>query len=213
EPSGSRSELFDWLDKQPSESVLYVSFGSGGTLSHEQTIELAWGLELSKQRFIWVARQPTKTTGDGCFFTVGNGGDDLSNYLPEGFLIRTHNLGLVVQEWAPQIDILSHPSIGGFLSHCGWNSTLESITNGVPMIAWPLYAEQRMNATLVTEELGIAVRSKTLASKGIVGREEIKTMVRSIMVDEEGHAIKAKVKELKHDAEKALNEDGSSYGA
>ncbi|GAV69188.1 UDPGT domain-containing protein [Cephalotus follicularis] len=210
--AGSRShELFDWLDRQPSESVVYVSFGSGGTLSNEQMTELAWGLELSQRRFIWAVRQSTVRTGDGSFFITGKGGDDLSSNLPEGFLIRTQGLGVVVRDWAPQVDILSHPSVGGFLSHCGWNSALESVTNGVPMIAWPLYAEQRLNAALLTEELGVAVRSKILPSKGIVGREEINMTVRRIMADEEGHGIRARVKELKHKAEEALSEGGSSY--
>ncbi|KAH9711546.1 UDP-glycosyltransferase 72D1 [Citrus sinensis] len=215
-PAGSWNELFDWLDKQPSESVLYVSFGSGGTLTYEQITELAWGLELSQQRFIWVVRLPNETTGDGSFFTAGSGAgdDDLSSLLPDGFLSRTLDIGVVVPQWAPQIDILSHPSVGGFLSHCGWNSTLESITNGVPMIVWPLYSEQRMNATILTEELGVAIRSKVLPSKGVVGREEIKTMVRRILVDEEGYEIRAKVKELQRSAQKAwTRESGSSYSS
>lgn len=212
EPADSRYELFDWLDKQPTESVLYVSFGSGGTLTYEQITELAWGLELSQQRFIWVVRPPSKTAGDGSFFTVGSGaGDvDLSSLLPDGFLRRTFNIGVVVPQWAPQIEILSHPSVGGFLSHCGWNSTLESITNGVPMIVWPLYSEQRMNATILTEELGVAIRSKVLPSMEVVGREEIKTMVTRLLMDEEGYEMRAKVKELQRSAQKAWTHDSGS---
>ncbi|KAK9948695.1 hypothetical protein M0R45_004260 [Rubus argutus] len=122
--------------------------------------EMAWGLELSQQRFIWVVRPPTTKSADSAFFTSGNGDGDHSSYLPEGFLTRTRDVGMVVPLWAPQVDILGHPSVGGFFSHCGWNSTLESVTNGVPMIAWPLYAEQRMNATLLTEELGVASGQK-----------------------------------------------------
>ncbi|KAK0604530.1 hypothetical protein LWI29_016565 [Acer saccharum] len=211
----SSNQLFDWLDKQPSESVVFVSFGSGGTLSSEQLTELAWGLELSQQRFIWVVRPPTVKSGDGSFFTAGTGdSDDLLSYLPEGFLTRTRKAGMVVPEWAPQVEILSHPSVGGFFSHCGWNSTLESMTNGVPMIVWPLYAEQRMNATLLTEELGVGVRSEKLQSNRVVGREEIKSMVRRVMGDEEeGNAIRRKVKEIKRSAERAQVEGGSSYNA
>ncbi|KAK3224052.1 hypothetical protein Dsin_011077 [Dipteronia sinensis] len=216
-PAGSSSnQLFDWLDKQPTESVVFVSFGSGGTLSSEQLTELAWGLELSQQRFIWVVRPPTVKSGDGSFFTAGTGDDSdgLSSYLPEGFLTRTRKVGMVVLKWAPQIDILSHPSVGGFFSHCGWNSTLESMTNGVPMIVWPLYAEQRMNATMLTEELGVAVRSERLPTKGVVGREEIERMVRRVMADEEeGNAIRRKVRELKLSAERASVKGGSSYNA
>ncbi|XP_062010876.1 anthocyanidin 3-O-glucosyltransferase 5-like [Rosa rugosa] len=205
-------DLFDWLDKQPSESVIFVSLGSGGTLSYDQMTEMAWGLELSQQRFIWVVRPPT-TKSDAAFFTSGNGDCDLSTFMPEGFMTRTRGVGLVVPLWAPQADILSHPSVGGFFSHCGWNSTLESVTNGVPMIAWPLYAEQRMNATLLTEELGVAVRSEVPPWKKVVGREEIERMVRKIMVEKDGFEIRGRVKELKQSGEKALREGGSSYNA
>ncbi|VVA09671.1 PREDICTED: anthocyanidin [Prunus dulcis] len=213
-PTGLRDgDLFNWLDKQPSESVIFVSLGSGGTLTYEQMTEMAWGLELSQQRFIWVVRPPTSKRTDAAFFTSGKGDDDPSSYLPEGFLTRTRDIGLVVPIWAPQVDILSHPSIGGFFSHCGWNSTLESIINGVPMIVWPLYAEQRMNATLLSDELGVAVRSKVPPWKGVVEREEIKRMVRKIMVEEDGIAIRGKVNELKLSAVKALSQGDSSYNA
>ncbi|XP_048431777.1 anthocyanidin 3-O-glucosyltransferase 5 [Pyrus x bretschneideri] len=211
--TGLREEgLFNWLDKQPCESVIFVSLGSGGTVSFEQMTEMAWGLELSKQRFIWVVRPPAKSA-DAAYFTSGNQDDDPSTYLPKGFLTRTHDVGLVVHLWAPQVDILSHPSIGGFWSHSGWNSSLESITNEVPMIVWPLHAEQRMNATMLTEELGVAVRSKVLPSKKVVDREEIKEMVRKIMVDKDGQAIRGRVKELKLSAAKAWSVGGSSYNA
>lgn len=212
--SGLKSDLFDWLDKQPSESVIYVSFGSGGLLSYEQMTEVAWGLELSQQRFVWVVRPPTIEAADAAFFTAGKGGDDPLSYLPDGFLTRTQSLGFMVPFWAPQVDVLNHPSIGGFLSHCGWGSTLESITNGVPMIAWPLYAEQKMNATLLTEEIGVAIRSKVLPSKKVVQREEIEKMVRKIIEDNDGkYGIRGRVKELKDSAEKALSKGVSSHSA
>ncbi|KAF7851547.1 hypothetical protein BT93_L3663 [Corymbia citriodora subsp. variegata] len=212
-PAGLEKELLEWLDKQPSESVLFVSFGSGGTLSAEQLVELAWGLELSGQRFIWVLRKPVVKSLDGSFFNVGKGGggDELLSFLPDGFELRTRNVGLVLPSWAPQVDILSHPSVGGFLSHCGWNSTLESMVSGVPMIAWPLYAEQRLNATLLVEETGVAIRPKELPSKKIVRREEIEKLVRTIMVEKEGHVMRARVKELKTNVEKAVTKEGTSY--
>ncbi|XVF17838.1 hypothetical protein REPUB_Repub10bG0159200 [Reevesia pubescens] len=158
-------QVKNWLDKQPVESVIYVSFGSGGTLSAKQIIELAWGLEQSQQKFIWVVRPPSDNAL-GTYFTIGkNNGDDTPDYVPEGFFTRTKDIGLVIPTWAPQAQILSHPSVGGFLSHCGWNSILESITNGVPMIACPLYAEQKMNAAMLTEDFGIAVRPKASPSE------------------------------------------------
>ncbi|KAB2039907.1 hypothetical protein ES319_D02G043300v1 [Gossypium barbadense] len=211
--SALKNELFDWLDKQPTDSVLYISFGSMGGLSLEQMLELAWGLEMSQQRFIWVVHPPIEKSGSGSGPKFGNIGDDVSSYLPEGFISRTRDRGVIVPQWAPQVEILSHPSCGGFFTHCGWNSAIECITNGLPMIAWPLYAEQRMNATLLTEEMGIAVRSETLPSKGIVGREETEKMVRKIFVDEGGRQMRARVKELKLSAEKAWSNGGSSYDA
>ncbi|KAE8664267.1 putative UDP-glucosyl transferase 72E1 [Hibiscus syriacus] len=110
------NEIIDWLDKQPKESVIYASFRSGGTLSTQQVIELAWGLELSQQRFVWVARPSIENDAAANFLTLGNGSDGTLNYLPEGFSARTQDRGLVIPMWAPQVEILSHPSIGGFLT-------------------------------------------------------------------------------------------------
>ena len=78
-----------------------------------------------------------------------------------------------VTQWAPQVEILSHESIGGFLSRCGWSSVLESLTKGVPIMAWPLYVEQWMNATFLTEEIGVAIRTLELPSKRVISREEV----------------------------------------
>lgn len=207
------SSLLEWLDMQPAESVIYVCFGSGGTLSANQMIEVAWGLELSQQRFIWVVRPPMDNVS-GSFFKVGDGSSDgTPDYLPDGFLSRNAKMGLLVPYWAPQTEILGHTSVGGFLSHCGWNSTLESIVNGVPLIAWPLYAEQKMNATMLTEELGVAVRSNEMPTENLVKREEIEMMVRRILVDKEGQAIRSGVKELKYSAKKASTKGGSSYNS
>nr|GMD57001.1 anthocyanidin 3-O-glucosyltransferase 5-like [Ipomoea batatas] len=114
-------------------------------------------------------------------------------YLPEGFLTRTHKQGLVVPEWAEQTLIFRHPSIGAFLSHCEWNySTLKSIINGVPMIAWALYAEQRQNATMLTEELGVAIRPRKLPTKGVIAREEVKKLVKMVLQYEEGKEMREK---------------------
>ncbi|XP_019226945.1 PREDICTED: anthocyanidin 3-O-glucosyltransferase 5-like [Nicotiana attenuata] len=211
--SDNRNFVLKWLDEQTQESVLYVSFGSGGTLSSKQLTELAFGLELSQQKFVWIVRPPSEVGADKSFFTTGKEGDDTPQYLPEGFLTRTQDFGLVVQMWADQVRILSHPSVGGFLSHCGWNSNIESITNGVPMIAWPLYAEQRQNATILTEGLGVAVRPKVLPTKKVVEREEIKKLVRTVMQYREGKELRENVKKLKMSAEKALSVGGSSHNS
>ncbi|KAM4068857.1 hypothetical protein ACB094_12G044000 [Castanea mollissima] len=176
---------------------------SGTTLSHEQMTELAFGLELSKQRFVWVVRAPTEESGNKTSLK-GRSGDenhDQFGYLPNGLMSRIQHVEFVTSDWVSHLDILSHPSIGAFISHCGWNSTLESILMGVPIIAFPLFAEQKMNATMLTEEFGMAVRLEVLPSKKVVGREEIQKKVRKIMVDNEGHGIRDRVNELKYSAE------------
>ncbi|KAG5029652.1 Anthocyanidin 3-O-glucosyltransferase 5 [Glycine soja] len=204
-------ECLAWLDNQPAGSVLFVTFGSGGVLSSEQQNELAWGLELSGVRFVWVVRVPNDASAFAAFFNAG-GDDDATSYLPEGFVSRTRERGLVVRSWAPQVAILRHASTGAFVSHCGWNSTLESVANGVPVIAWPLYAEQRMNGTTVEEDVGVGVRVRAKSTeKGVVGREEIERVVRMVMEGEEGKEMKRKARELKETAVKSLSVGGPSY--
>lgn len=159
-----------------------------------------------------MVRPPSDNDASGSFFSVGGDSDNDLYYLPDGFLTRTRDVGLVVPTWAPQADILSHPSVGGFLSHCGWNSALESIMNGVPMITWPLYAEQRINAVLLTEEIGVAVRPKEWASEDtVIEREEVQQMVRKVMVEEEGRGMREKARDLKCSGEKASRKGGSSH--
>ena len=203
-----KSECLSWLDKQPNGSVLYVSFGGGGTLSQEQLNELALGLEMSGQRFLWVVRSPHETSASASFFSVQSIEDPL-DFLPKEFLERTKEVGLVVPSWAPQIQVLSHGSTGGFLTHCGWNSVLESIVYGVPLIAWPLYADQRMNAAFLADGLKVALRVK-VNDKGLVGHKDIANYTRGIIEGEEGILLRNKMKELKDAAEKALSKDGSS---
>lgn len=207
-----RCESLEWLDEQPSGSVLYVSFGSGGTLSHDQLIELAHGLEMSGLRFLWVLRSPNDKAADATYFNTSQGGMDPLDYLPKGFLERTKKRGLVVPTWAPQIKVLSHESTGGFLTHCGWNSILEAVVHGVPLIAWPLYAEQKMNAVMLTEGLKVAMKPGANET-GLVGRGDIATVVRGLMEGEEGKEIRTRMKGLKDAASRVLSEEGSSTKA
>ncbi|XP_038875136.1 hydroquinone glucosyltransferase-like [Benincasa hispida] len=209
--SGSEEgiECSDWLDEQPHGSVLFVSFGSGGTLSRVQMNELAMGLELSGQKFIWVVRSPSDKEANASFFSVHSQNDPLK-FLPEGFVERTRGRGLIVPSWAPQAQILSHGSTGGFLSHCGWNSTLESLVNGVPIISWPLYAEQRLNAIILTEEIKVALRPKMNEESGIIEKEEIAKVVKSLFESEEGKKVREKMQELRVAGERVLGEGGSS---
>ncbi|KAL7203854.1 hypothetical protein ACSBR2_016999 [Camellia fascicularis] len=202
-------ECLQWLDDQPSGSVVFVSFGSGGTLSHDQLTELALGLELSGQRFLWVVRNPSDNAS-AAFFNAHNQNDPFS-FLPGGFLERTQGRGrgLVVPSWAPQIEVLSHRATGGFLTHCGWNSTLESTVHGVPLIAWPLFAEQKMNTVMLTEGLKVALRPKSHKS-GLVGREEIAEVVKRLMEGEDGKEVRRRMGGLKDAAAKVLSDEGSS---
>ncbi|XP_030513369.1 UDP-glycosyltransferase 72E3-like [Rhodamnia argentea] len=214
--SVSRSTALEWLDLQPAESVLYVSFGSGGTLSADQLTELAWGLELSQQRFVWVVRPPIESSAFGAYFRQEKRTEDgTPDYLPDGFATRTRKVGLVLEMWAPQTEILAHESIGGFLSHCGWNSTLESLINEVPMVCWPLYAEQGMNSAMLADHLGMAVRPKGVVPGGVVAREVIEKAIRRVMEKDEepGKLVRAKVLDLKRSAEAALAKGGSSHGS
>ncbi|KAL6569602.1 hypothetical protein OROMI_014116 [Orobanche minor] len=198
-----------WLDEQPSGSVLFISFGSGGTLSHDQITELALGLEMSEQRFLWVLRCPSISNSEAAtYFNIKNSGDPLA-YLPEGFTHRTEGRGLVVPSWAPQARILAHGSVCAFVTHCGFNSILESVVNGLPMIAWPLYAEQRMNAVMLHEDVGVALRPRA-AENGIVGRVEIASVVKRLMEGEEGKGIRRRIRDLKDAASDVHSANGSS---
>ncbi|KAL0412151.1 UNVERIFIED_CONTAM: Hydroquinone glucosyltransferase [Sesamum latifolium] len=202
------SVCIKWLDDQPSNSVLYVAFGSGGTLPHDQIIELALGLEMTEVRFLWVLRCANDMTSKTTYFSIQCSDDPLA-YLPQGFLERTRGRGLVVPSWAPQASILAHESTRAFLTHCGWNSTLESIVNGVPLIAWPLYAEQKMNAVLLHEDVKVALRPK-VGEKWIGGRVEIANVVKCLMEGEEGKEIRGRARYLKDAAANVLSENGSS---
>nr|KYP49710.1 Hydroquinone glucosyltransferase [Cajanus cajan] len=200
------SECLRWLDNQAPNSVVYVSFGSGGTLSQDQMNELALGLELSGHKFLWVVRAPSESANSGY---LNSESDDPLRFLPDGFIERTKEQGLVVPSWAPQVEVLGHNATGGFLTHCGWNSILESIMNGVPLIAWPLFAEQRMNAVMLNVALKVALRPNA-NEKGLVGREEIGKVIRRLIEGEEGREIRRRMQKLKNVAAETMQEEGLS---
>lgn len=212
-PSGPKigCECLLWLDKQPHNSVLYVSFGSGGTLSQEQINELALGLELSRHKFLWVNLRAPNDRASATYFSDGNLVDDPLNFLPLGFLERTKEQGFVMCGWAPQVEVLAHKSIGAFLTHCGWNSVLESVVHGVPMMAWPLFAEQRTNAALLNNGLKVAVRPKAnTGGNSVVVKEQVATLIKSLMEGLEGEEIRRRIKDLQKFATWAVMKDGSS---
>lgn len=208
----SSSPCLEWLDRQPPRSVVFVSFGSGGALPAEQMRELALGLELSGQRFLWVVRSPSDGGAVNDNYYDAESKRDPFAYLPEGFVDRTcaAGVGLVVPSWAPQTQVLAHAATGAFLTHCGWNSVLESLVYGVPMVAWPLYAEQRQNAVLLSDGVGAALRVPESSKR----REIIADTVREVMRGEgKGAAVRAKVAELQKAAAEGLRDGGAAAAA
>ncbi|MCL7041388.1 hypothetical protein MKW94_029748 [Papaver nudicaule] len=201
----SRHECLEWLDAQPNSSVLYVSFGTLTSLSDKQIREIAFGLENSRQRFVWALKDADR-------------GDIYSNHdqvrrieLPEGYEERVKGVGMIVRDWAPQLGILAHPSTGGFLSHCGWNSCMESISMGVPIATWPMHSDQPMNALLVTEVLKIGVGVREWAHRGeVASSTTIESRIRKLMVSEEGKDMRKRAEELGAAVRQAVSEGGTS---
>lgn len=175
-------EIMQWLEKKEKKSVVYVSFGSECFLSKEEREEVAKGLELSMVSFIWVVRVPNARQ------------IEIEEALPKGFLDRVGNRGMVVKGWAPQAQILGHPNTGAFVSHCGWNSTLESIKYGVPIIAMPMQADQPINARLI-EAIGVGLEI-VRDEYGEFRHEEIMKGIKKIVRDENGEGIRRKVRQM-----------------
>ncbi|XVE58452.1 hypothetical protein DITRI_Ditri04bG0170500 [Diplodiscus trichospermus] len=202
-------ECLKWLDYQPSKSVVFLSFGSLGSFSIQQLREVAVGLERSGQRFLWVVRNPPIPGNKSPAVDYKND-LDLNSLLPEGFLERTKERGHVVKSWAPQAAVLNHESVGGFVTHCGWNSVLESVCAGVPMVAWPLYAEQRYNRVLLVEEMKMALPLTMESDTGFVNSAEVEKRVKQLMESEEGKSVRERTIAMKHAAKAAVSEGGSS---
>ncbi|KAF7112489.1 hypothetical protein RHSIM_RhsimUnG0224200 [Rhododendron simsii] len=175
-------------------SVLYVAFGSQTEISCQQLREIEVGLEKSKVNFLWVTRTS-------------------ESELDIGFQERVKGRGLVVRDWVDQRAILRHESVRGFLSHCGWNSVLESVCAKVPILAWPMMAEQHINARMVVEEIKVGLRVETSngSVRGFVKSEGLGKMVRQLMEGEMGKEVRKKVKEFGEAAKKAVEEGGSSW--
>ncbi|KAM6555742.1 hypothetical protein CsatB_002761 [Cannabis sativa] len=201
-----RSESLTWLDSQPSRSVVFLCFGSLGSFTVEQLREIALGLEKSGQRFLWVVRSPVSVANSGL------PDPDLDSLLPDGFLDRTKEKGMVVKNWVEQVEVLSHYSVGGFVSHCGWNSVLEAVCAGVPMVAWPLYAEQRFNRVVLVEEIKIALPMNE-SEDGIVSSDEVEKRVNELMNSERGESVRSRVVRMKNEAKAAMANGGSSQVA
>ncbi|CAN1312349.1 UDP-glycosyltransferase 83A1 [Linum perenne] len=182
-----------WLDKHPPKSVIYVAFGSIVFFPQQQFEELATGLEMTGRPFLWVVRTN---------FVEGSGQEFL-----DGFLERVANRGKIV-EWTNQEEVLSHPSTGCFMSHCGWNSTLDGVWSGVPFLCWPYFADQFHNRDSICESWKVGLKVDVEDETGLITRSEIANKVEQLFNDEtvKGNAIR-----LRETAIKSVNEGGSSY--
>jgi len=184
-------ECLDWLDTKTQNSVIYINFGSITVLSVKQLVEFAWGLAGSGKEFLWVIR-PDLVAGEEAM-------------VPPDFLMETKDRSMLAS-WCPQEKVLSHPAIGGFLTHCGWNSILESLSCGVPMVCWPFFADQQMNCKFCCDEWGVGVEIG-----GDVKREEVETVVRELMDREKGKKMREKAVEWRRLANEATeHKHGSS---
>ncbi|KAK1364306.1 Glycosyltransferase [Heracleum sosnowskyi] len=209
--TNDQHKCLNWLDTQKPGSVTYACLGSLSSfaVTRGQLIELALGLEASDHPFVWAVR-------------AGSNQEEIEKWIVEdGFEERIKGRGLLIRGWAPQILILSHFAIGGFLTHCGWNSTIEGICAGVPLITWPLFAEQFFNEKLLVQvvKTGLSVGSKMVVQfseeekAGVnVKRDDVERAIKCIMHEgEEGENRRRKAREFAEKAAKAVEEGGSSH--
>jgi len=185
------TKCLEWLESNEPMSVVYVNFGSVTVMTPQQLLEFAWGLADSKKPFLWIMR-PDLVIG-GSFILSSEFANEISDR------------GLIAS-WCPQEQVLSHPSIGGFLTHCGWNSTIESICAGVPMLCWPNFADQATNCRYICNEWEIGMEIDTN-----VKRKEVENLVNELMVGEKGKKMRQKAMELKTKAEENISPGGCSY--
>ncbi|KAJ1692693.1 hypothetical protein LUZ63_009391 [Rhynchospora breviuscula] len=207
-----RNVCLKWLDSQPKGTVVFLCFGSMGGFPLDQIKQIAIGLENSGQRFLWVVKVNVNMDPRNIFNT-SMPEFELEQILPEGFLDRTKDRGMVVKTWAPQIQVLHHESVGGFVTHCGWNSIMEAVTAGKPMVCWPLYAEQRLNKVVLVDHetrLGVAMEGY---DREMVEAEDVETKIRWLMEGEGSKLLKERIKAMKDKAGESLTETGPSSQA
>ncbi|KAK3411671.1 hypothetical protein EUGRSUZ_I00409 [Eucalyptus grandis] len=196
-------ECLQWLDSRQTNSVIYICFDSMANFNAAQLHEIAVGLEASGQQFIWVVKKDPN---------VEEGKEE---WLPDGYEPRIRNKGLIIRGWAPQVLILDHEAVGGFVTHCGWNSTLEAITAGVPVVTWPVAAEQFYNEKFVTQVLkigfDIGVKKWARLFGDSVKSERVEEAVKRVLVGEEAEEMRRRAKALAEMARGAVEEGGSSW--
>ncbi|KAM7527722.1 hypothetical protein LguiB_031132 [Lonicera macranthoides] len=200
-PTSSTSLLIEdttcieWLDKQAPRSVIYVSFGSLVNIDEKELAEMAWGLVNSGQPFLWVIRPGSIR------------GSQWIELLPKGFKEETKERSVIVK-WAPQKEVLAHGAVGGFLSHCGWNSTLESISEGVPMICMPNFADQNVNARYLSHVWKVGLQMECELERG-----EMERAIRRLIVGKEGAEMRQRAIAMKEKIELSMRKGGSSYNS
>jgi len=200
-------EWLTWLNTEQNDSVIYVNFGSLTRLHHAQLVELAHGLENSGHTFIWVIRKKDGNEKDNSFL------QEFEDKMKES------KKGFIIWNWAPQKLILNHPAIGGIVSHCGWNSLLESLSAGLPVITWPMFAEQFYNERLVVDVLKVGVPVGAKENKfwafsdkdDMVGRKEIAEAVLQLLEKEEGREMRMRARKLSGASKKTIEKGGHSY--
>ncbi|TQD74172.1 hypothetical protein C1H46_040126 [Malus baccata] len=189
----SESDCTQWLNTKPHGSVLYVSFGSYAHVAKKDLIEITNGLKLSKVNFVWVLRPDIVSSND-------------TDPLPSGFRDDVKDRSIVIP-WCSQKAVLAHPAIGGFLSHCGWNSTLESIWCGVPLLCFPLLTDQFTNRKLIVDDWKVGIN---LCNRRVVSKEEVSEKINRLMDGKSGDEYRRAVVKVKNTLEDALTPNGSS---
>ncbi|KAL9452653.1 hypothetical protein AB3S75_008443 [Citrus x aurantiifolia] len=189
------TECLKWLDSKEPNSVIYVNFGSIIIMNKQQLIEVAMGLVNSNHPFLWIIR-PDLVTGE-------------TADLPAEFEVKAKEKGFIAS-WCPQEEVLNHPAIGGFLTHSGWNSTIESLCAGVPMICWPFLGDQPTNCRYTCNEWGVGLEIINGGDDNRVSRNEVEKQVRELMGGEKGKQMRNKASKWKRFAEEATAPDGSS---
>ncbi|KQJ83989.1 cis-zeatin O-glucosyltransferase 1 [Brachypodium distachyon] len=205
-PGKARHECMDWLDEQPAASVLYVSFGTTSSFLGEQIAELAAALKGSKQRFIWVLREADRAD----IFADSGESRNHDKMLAE-FTKETEGTGLVITGWAPQLEILAHGATAAFMSHCGWNSTMESLSHGKPILAWPMHSDQPWDAELLCKyhKAGLLVRPWEKHNE-VVPAEDIQKVIEEAMLSDNGMAVRQRAKVLGEAVRASVADGGTS---
>lgn len=189
------TDCISWLKRQASKSVIYVSFGSMASVDEKELLEMAWGLANSEQPFLWVVR-PGLVRSLNCLAL-----------LPNNFQERVGERGCIV-EWAPQKEVLAHDAVGGFWSHCGWNSTLESISEGVPMLCKPFFGDQNLSVRYICDVWNVGLELESELERG-----KIEKAIKRLMEETEGEEMRKRAILLKEKLKLTLREGGSCYNS